>query len=140
VTQSTFFALMLLSIFFYTSDRHQLVQQMQQIGNGALGPQAANTIRVVAAQNGVWSLGNFGGLPPSSLSNGATVSLVRFRLSHGIHHAPISLTIPCISFRRLRQTRKPICLLDHHTRIKNSWQWWKKMNIDIYSSLVLLPW
>jgi len=46
------------------SDRHQLVQQMQQIGNGALGPQAASTIRVVAAQNGVWSLGNFGGLPP----------------------------------------------------------------------------
>jgi hypothetical protein len=42
---------------------------MQQIGNGALGPQAANAIRVVAAQNGVWSLGNFGGLPPQTTSN-----------------------------------------------------------------------
>lgn len=45
-------------------DRHQLIQQMQMIGAGALGPQAANTIRHVAAQNGVWSLGNFGGVPP----------------------------------------------------------------------------
>uniref|UniRef100_A0A7S4JQB3 BHLH domain-containing protein n=1 Tax=Odontella aurita TaxID=265563 RepID=A0A7S4JQB3_9STRA len=47
-------------------DRHQLVQQMQIIGNGALGPQAATAVRHVAAQNGVWSLGNFGGVPPRS--------------------------------------------------------------------------
>jgi Helix-loop-helix DNA-binding domain len=47
-------------------DRHQLVQQMQMIGSGALGPQAAKAIRHVAAQNGVWSLGNFGGVPPKS--------------------------------------------------------------------------
>lgn len=47
-------------------DRHQLVQQMQMIGTGALGPQAATAIRHVAAQNGVWSLGNFGGVPPKS--------------------------------------------------------------------------
>jgi Helix-loop-helix DNA-binding domain len=47
-------------------DRHQLVQQMQMIGSGALGPQAAQAIRHVAAQNGVWSLGNFGGVPPKS--------------------------------------------------------------------------
>ena len=36
------------------------------IGAGALGPQAANAVRHVAAKNGVWSLGNFGGLPPMS--------------------------------------------------------------------------
>ena len=47
-------------------DRHQLVQQMQMIGSGALGPQAAAAIRHVSAQNGVWSLGNFGGVPPKS--------------------------------------------------------------------------
>lgn len=47
-------------------DRHQLIQQMQIIGGGALGPQAASAIRHVAAQNGVWSLGNFGGVPPKS--------------------------------------------------------------------------
>lgn len=47
-------------------DRHQLVQQMQMIGGGNLGPQAATAIRHVSAQNGVWSLGNFGGVPPKS--------------------------------------------------------------------------
>lgn len=47
-------------------DRHQLVQQMQMIGGGTLGPQAAGAVRHVAAQNGVWSLGNFGGVPPKS--------------------------------------------------------------------------
>jgi len=47
-------------------DRHQLVQQMQMIGGGALGLQASNAVRHVAAQNGVWSLGNFGGVPPKS--------------------------------------------------------------------------
>jgi len=39
---------------------------MQMIGGGAIGPQAANAIRHVAAQNGVWSLGKFGGVPPKS--------------------------------------------------------------------------
>lgn len=47
-------------------DRHQLVQQVQRIGSGALGQQAASAVRHVAAQNGVWSLGNFGGVPPKS--------------------------------------------------------------------------
>lgn len=36
------------------------------IGGGALGQPAATTVRHVAAQNGVWSLGNFGGVPPKS--------------------------------------------------------------------------
>jgi len=36
------------------------------IGSGAHGPQAAQAIRHVAAKNGVWSLGNFGGVPPKS--------------------------------------------------------------------------
>jgi hypothetical protein len=39
---------------------------MQIIGSGAQGPQAAQAIRHFAAQNGVWSLGNFGGVPPKS--------------------------------------------------------------------------
>jgi len=39
---------------------------MQLIGGGAHGPQAAAAIRHIAAQNGVWSLGNFGGVPPKS--------------------------------------------------------------------------
>merc|ERR1719491_1337962 len=52
-------------------DRHQLMQQIQVIGGGALGPQAANAIRHVAAQNGVWSLGSFGGLPPRTALTGA---------------------------------------------------------------------
>jgi hypothetical protein len=57
------------------SDRHQLVQQVQMIGSGALGPQAAQVIRHVAAQNGVWSLGNFGGVPPrSAMTSCETVS------------------------------------------------------------------
>jgi len=47
-------------------DRHQLVQQVQRIGGGALGQQAAQAVRHVAAQNGVWSLGSFGGVPPKS--------------------------------------------------------------------------
>lgn len=36
------------------------------IGGGALGQPAANAVRHVAAQNGIWSLGNFGGVPPKS--------------------------------------------------------------------------
>jgi hypothetical protein len=48
------------------SDRHQLVQQIQMIGGGALGQPAATAVRHVSAQNGVWSLGNFGGVPPKS--------------------------------------------------------------------------
>ena len=50
----------------FSSDRHQLVQQIQMIGSGALGQPAATAVRHVAAQNGVWSLGNFGGVPPKS--------------------------------------------------------------------------
>ena len=42
------------------------MQQVQRIGSGALGQQAASAVRHVAAQNGVWSLGNFGGVPPKS--------------------------------------------------------------------------
>ncbi len=52
--------------FLFCSDRHQLVQQIQMIGGGALGQPAATAVRHVAAQNGVWSLGNFGGVPPKS--------------------------------------------------------------------------
>lgn len=58
--------LTLFQLSLFNSDRHQLVQQMQLIGGGAHGPQAAQAIRHFAAQNGVWSLGNFGGVPPKS--------------------------------------------------------------------------
>jgi PAS domain S-box-containing protein len=53
-------------ILFLNSDRHQLVQQMQLIGGGAHGEEAAAAVRHFAAQNGVWTLGNFGGVPPKS--------------------------------------------------------------------------
>jgi hypothetical protein len=39
---------------------------MQTIGSGAHGEQAAAAVRHFAAQNGVWTLGNFGGVPPKS--------------------------------------------------------------------------
>ena len=52
--------------FLFRSDRNQLIQQIQMIGGGALGQSAATAVRHVAAQNGVWSLGNFGGVPPKS--------------------------------------------------------------------------
>lgn len=61
--------LTILLIFTSSSHRQQLIQQMQLIGSGQLGPQAANAIRYVAAQNGVWPLGNFGGLPPKTLED-----------------------------------------------------------------------
>lgn len=54
------------SHLLFHSDRNQLIQQIQMIGGGALGQAAATTVRHVAAQNGVWSLGNFGGVPPKS--------------------------------------------------------------------------
>lgn len=54
--------------------RQQLIQQMQMIGGGQLGQQAASAIRHVAAQNGVWSLGNFGGVPPRSAISSAISS------------------------------------------------------------------
>jgi len=47
-------------------ERQQLVQQIRMIGKGALGPQAAVAIRNTAAKNGIWPLGNFGGVPPLS--------------------------------------------------------------------------
>lgn len=54
------------SFLSWHSDRYQLVQQMQAIGSGAHGEQAATAVRHYAAQNGVWTLGNFGGVPPKS--------------------------------------------------------------------------
>lgn len=56
-------------IFILHSERHQLVQQMQLIGGGAHGEQTAQAVRHYAAQNGVWTLGNFGGVPPKSALN-----------------------------------------------------------------------
>eukprot|EP00587_Corethron_hystrix_P002661 CAMPEP_0113311520 /NCGR_PEP_ID=MMETSP0010_2-20120614/8727_1 /TAXON_ID=216773 ORGANISM="Corethron hystrix, Strain 308" /NCGR_SAMPLE_ID=MMETSP0010_2 /ASSEMBLY_ACC=CAM_ASM_000155 /LENGTH=585 /DNA_ID=CAMNT_0000167181 /DNA_START=296 /DNA_END=2053 /DNA_ORIENTATION=- /assembly_acc=CAM_ASM_000155 len=47
-------------------ERQQLIQQIQMIGKGALGPQAAAAIRHTAAKNGIWPLGSFGGVPPMS--------------------------------------------------------------------------
>lgn len=47
-------------------ERHQLIQQLRSIGNGALGPDAAQAIRQAALQNGVFLLGQFDQLPASS--------------------------------------------------------------------------
>jgi PAS domain-containing protein len=40
---------------------------MQLIGSGMHGPKAAVAVRQTAAQQGVWSLGNFGGMPPQAI-------------------------------------------------------------------------
>ena len=41
-------------------EKQQLVQEVQRIGNGAIGQKAAVAIRHVAAQNGVYSVANLG--------------------------------------------------------------------------------
>jgi len=63
----------MLNFVYFVIHRHrqQLIQQMQMIGGGQLGSQAAHAIRHVAAQTGVWSLGNFGGVPPRSAMSSA---------------------------------------------------------------------
>lgn len=66
--------LLRLTIIF-DSDRQQLIQQIQMIGGGAHGPQAAAAIRHVAAQNGVWTLDN--------QLNAAVKSSVQFLPSNG---------------------------------------------------------
>jgi hypothetical protein len=48
----------------YHRHRQQLIQQIQTIGSGEIGPQASNAICHVGVQNGVRSLSCFGGLPP----------------------------------------------------------------------------
>lgn len=65
-TFNAIFSVLMENSFVICSDRHQLVQQLQLIGGGAQGPQAASAVRHFAAQNGVWTLGNFGGIPPKS--------------------------------------------------------------------------
>ncbi|EED91265.1 predicted protein [Thalassiosira pseudonana CCMP1335] len=52
-------------------DKAQLVQEVQRIGNGAIGQKAAVAIRHVANQNGVSTMANFGEQPPLTTS-GAT--------------------------------------------------------------------
>ena len=47
-------------------DKAQLVQEVQRIGNGAIGQKAAVAIRHVAAQNGVYSVANFGDSLPQT--------------------------------------------------------------------------
>jgi len=84
-------------------DRSQLIQQMQMIGSGALGPQAAKAMRHAAAQNGVWALGNFGGAPPPMIVSAPppmtvqeiqTVTPVQaqhipsMEMSEQVHHQP----------------------------------------------------
>jgi PAS domain-containing protein len=53
-------------------DKAQLIQEVQSIGNGVIGPRAAVAIRHVANQNGVSSAVNFGEMPPLSTSGAQT--------------------------------------------------------------------
>eukprot|EP00543_Licmophora_paradoxa_P001659 CAMPEP_0202448002 /NCGR_PEP_ID=MMETSP1360-20130828/6785_1 /ASSEMBLY_ACC=CAM_ASM_000848 /TAXON_ID=515479 /ORGANISM="Licmophora paradoxa, Strain CCMP2313" /LENGTH=391 /DNA_ID=CAMNT_0049065357 /DNA_START=128 /DNA_END=1303 /DNA_ORIENTATION=- len=78
-------------------DRHQLVQQMQQIGGGSLGKEAASAVRHVAAQNGVWSLGNFGGAPPKSAMTTHTEQGVQEKKADTT--PPLSTTIESPEYR-----------------------------------------
>jgi len=85
-------------------DRHQLVQQVQTIGSGALGPQAATAVRHVAAQNGVWSLGNFGGVPPKSAMMYHQPSAVADEIQSGESSnggGPLSNTIEQADYRHV---------------------------------------
>jgi len=84
------------------------------IGAGALGPQAASAIRHVAVQNGVWSLGNFGGVPPRSAMGFYNdvrffVLLLKFRsivrLSSYIFSLLIQRILILIQIRRLMLAR-----------------------------------
>jgi PAS domain-containing protein len=47
-------------------DRSQLIQEVQRIGNGVIGPRAAVAIRHVANQNGVSSMANFDEMAPNT--------------------------------------------------------------------------
>ena len=49
-------------------DRAQLINEVQRIGNGVIGPRAAVAIRHVANQNGVASITNLGEMPPPAPS------------------------------------------------------------------------
>ena len=75
---------------------------MQLIGGGAHGPQAAAAIRHVAAQNGVWSLGNFGGVPPKSAMTFYDPTNV---LSNGDQPKPKPDTSPSTPINPFNQTK-----------------------------------
>ena len=45
-------------------DRQSLIDQVRELASGKEGARTANVVRRCAAQNGVWSLGNFTGFPP----------------------------------------------------------------------------
>lgn len=60
-------------------ERQHLIQQLLKIGSGALGPDAALAIRQAAQQHGIFHLGQFDQLPPSSCSDPRNSS-VRDRL------------------------------------------------------------
>jgi PAS domain-containing protein len=51
-------------------DRSQLIQEVQSIGNGVIGPRAAVAIRHVANQNGVSSIANFNEMAPPNTTQG----------------------------------------------------------------------
>lgn len=72
--------------------RQQLIQQMQMIGAGQLGSQAANAIRHVAAQNGVWSLGNFGGVPPRSAMSPAVGQVAQQEVADAVPSSATAAT------------------------------------------------
>lgn len=50
-------------------DRAQLINEVQRISNGVIGPRAAVAIRHVANQNGAASIANMGDMPPPPSSS-----------------------------------------------------------------------
>lgn len=76
------------SSLFKNSERQQLIQQMQLIGSGVHGPQAAVAVRQAAARQGVWSLGNFGGMPPQAIVSSAILPMQQISSQPTPHQPP----------------------------------------------------
>lgn len=100
----------------FCREHYTLVQQVQMLGSGALGGKAARIVRQVAAQNGVWSLGNFGGEPPptsmtlsqpdsSSNGDGTDVDSEEMADESGISDADYRALFQCSAVGMVRSLR-----------------------------------
>ena len=98
------------------SHRQQLIQQMQLIGSGQLGSHAANAIRYAATQNGIWNLGNFGGIPPNTdsedpqsiQSDSSDDQLIKDIQEHDYKHIFNSCSVGMVSRVRISSAVKRI--------------------------------
>ena len=112
------------------------------IGAGALGPQAAGAIRHVAVQNGVWSLGNFGGVPPRSALSFYNQVCVCYILNLNFFFFSLIFFMillkycernPMMEELKGIQAQMPKLMQDKFVKLKN-------MNIDIYLTHALSQW